>query len=716
MAAGPGNALSRQVRRAARLPDPDDLTDGQLLARFLADRDEAAFEALVRRHAAMVLGVCRRVTGNAADADDAFQAAFVVLVRRGRELAGRGTVGDWLYGVAYRTGLKARAMAVKRRAREQSAARSVEAPPAADPPDWLPVLDEELSRLPQKYREPLVLCELEGRSRKEVAGRLGVPEGTLSSRLAAAKKMLADRLRKRGVTAPATLLAAAVEQTASAVPPVLLHSTTRAASGAASDTVHRLVTEVTRMMFLTKLRAGALVLAVALVGSALGMTALSRAAADPLEGAKPARTATDKSGAVTVRLLREKEEEAKKTLRGTWLVQKVLRDGEVQENRKVENETFEFVDGTVKIHQELDGGRVNDVEYTFSVNPTTSPAELTLYSKNGLLMAIYELDGDSLKIANYGRSEIERPRSFSVKDKRVEDMPLYVWELKRKKPEKQPPAAAKADEPAWKKDFYAAYGLKDGEVIKRVAPPYPASRDDFFNDAYPRDVRIDYTNRFTAFRWKDGKATVGPGRTSVEPGKGVPLRDLIDMVADIPAHEVEGHEETLKLLVTGDFVLREGADPVKVAAQLQHILQNECKVDVTLNFREVEREVIVARGKFKVAPLDPAKKNYVEVYAVELTPDYAGGGGGPVPYFLRHLNAWVNQRFGDNITRIVNEAEFDPKEMVSWHFNMRSENGRATHFDADAEPTAVLKNVAAQTGLTFKTEKRKVRVLFVERK
>src|SRR5262249_51181418 len=156
----------------------------------------AAFAALLRRHGPMVLGVCRRLVSNASDAEDAFQATFLVLARKAASVVPRELVGNWLYGVAYRTALKAEALSARRRAVE----RQVEAVP--DPPtspeqvgrDLRPLLDRELERLPAKYRVPVVLCDLEGRTRREVAGQLGIPEGTLSSRLAAARKLLAGRL------------------------------------------------------------------------------------------------------------------------------------------------------------------------------------------------------------------------------------------------------------------------------------------------------------------------------------------------------------------------------------------------------------------------------------------------------------------------------------------------------------------------------------------
>jgi RNA polymerase sigma factor (sigma-70 family) len=284
------------------------------------------------------------------------------------------------------------------------------------------------------------------------------------------------------------------------------------------------------------------------------------------------------------------------------------------------------------------------------------------------------------------------------------------------------PTAVKADEPAWKKEFSKAYALADGEILKRVAPPYLASRSDFFKDTFAGrkvvagDAVPPMEEWYCAFRFKDAKVKMGPMRIGVKPETGIALRDLFDMVIEIPSCEVEANDELFKRLVSGDFVLREGADPVKVVAKLQDILQNECKLDVKLTFPYVEREVVVARGKFKVKPLDP-KKNRVEVYAVELAErDLGGGGRGALPEFLRNLNAFINLRTeGTGTTRIVNDAEFDPKEQINWHFNLRlMEDGSIVDWNADHEPTAVLANVATQTGLTFKTEKRKVRVLFVE--
>src|SRR5690348_4592300 len=143
--------------RTLRIRDCADQTDGQLLSQFLSQRDEAAFVALVRRHGPMVLGVCRRVLGNAADAEDAFQATFLVLVRKAASLTARAVLGDWLHGVARRTALSARRACARRRTKERAMAKP-DVQGEAIPDDWLPLLDEELSRLPQKYRLPIVLC------------------------------------------------------------------------------------------------------------------------------------------------------------------------------------------------------------------------------------------------------------------------------------------------------------------------------------------------------------------------------------------------------------------------------------------------------------------------------------------------------------------------------------------------------------------------------
>ena len=152
-----------------------------------ASKDEAAFEALVRRHGPMVLGVCRRVLRNHHDAEDAFQATFLVLVRKAASIVPREMVANWLYGVAYRTALKARSMIARQRVRERQVTEMPE-PEAAEPDDcWRdlqPLLDQELSRLPDKYRVPIVLCDLEGKTGKEAARQLGWPEGTVASRLA----------------------------------------------------------------------------------------------------------------------------------------------------------------------------------------------------------------------------------------------------------------------------------------------------------------------------------------------------------------------------------------------------------------------------------------------------------------------------------------------------------------------------------------------------
>jgi RNA polymerase sigma factor (sigma-70 family) len=166
--ANSGNAIIRHLRRAVLLQVGGGLTDGQLLAAFINRQDETAFAALVRRHGPMVLNVCRRVLRNAHDADDAFQATFLVLVRKAGSIGLPELLANWLYGVAYNTARKARAAASKRRQREKPMA-TIPEPPMTEPALWQdlqPLLDQELSRLPEKYRVPIILCNLEGKSIK----------------------------------------------------------------------------------------------------------------------------------------------------------------------------------------------------------------------------------------------------------------------------------------------------------------------------------------------------------------------------------------------------------------------------------------------------------------------------------------------------------------------------------------------------------------------
>src|SRR5262245_46535852 len=162
------NAVLRHLRRVALAQGGGELNDRQLLDRFLAARDGDAFAVLVRRHGPMVLAVCRRVLGDRHEAEDAFQAAFLVLARKAASLNRRLPLGGWLHGVAYRTALKARTTMARQRAREQQAAfrraAAVDCPAERD--EMLRLLDQELDRLPDKYRIPIVLCELQGLSRQ----------------------------------------------------------------------------------------------------------------------------------------------------------------------------------------------------------------------------------------------------------------------------------------------------------------------------------------------------------------------------------------------------------------------------------------------------------------------------------------------------------------------------------------------------------------------
>src|SRR5262249_33057536 len=204
----------------------------ELLERYLRRRDEAAFEGLMRRHGPMVWGVCRRVLGHEADAEDAFQATFLVLARKAAAVVPRARVGNWLYGVAHNTARKAKAMNARRRARErQAAGQAPPGPPEGEGRGPHGPLDDGLSRPPGRERGPGGPCELEGRTVREAAHQLGWPQGTVAGRLARARAVLAERLSRRGLAlAPGALAGALGAGAASAgVPPTAVASTVKAA-------------------------------------------------------------------------------------------------------------------------------------------------------------------------------------------------------------------------------------------------------------------------------------------------------------------------------------------------------------------------------------------------------------------------------------------------------------------------------------------------------
>ncbi|MBL8794407.1 MAG: sigma-70 family RNA polymerase sigma factor [Planctomycetia bacterium] len=221
-----------------RLRETGPQSDGELLQRFLVERNEAAFDVLVRRHSAMVLRVCQRVLQQRQDAEDAFQATFIVLARKAPSISKQDSLASWLHGVAYRIALKARTTAGRRRSHEKRAGELASVHDASGEHGGTmsrelgSVLDEELQHLPEKYRTPLLLCYFEGKTNQEAAQQLGWPMGTIATRLSQGRELLRQRLSRRGLAYSASGLSAVLVQDAAtaAVPPTLVASTIKGAA------------------------------------------------------------------------------------------------------------------------------------------------------------------------------------------------------------------------------------------------------------------------------------------------------------------------------------------------------------------------------------------------------------------------------------------------------------------------------------------------------
>jgi RNA polymerase sigma factor (sigma-70 family) len=232
------SSASTLLRHLCTLVGASGATDHELLEDFAASRDETAFTTLLRRHGSLVWGVCRRLLPHEQDAEDAFQATFLVLARKAATLQKHDAVGNYLYGVAYRTALNVRKTAARRRERERLPTTATPEQPVQEAAlrELQALLDSEVAKLPEKYRAPFVLCCLEGRSKTEAASELGWKHGTVSSRLAQARERLRQRLGRRGISLSAALTSLALgDEALATVPAALVASTQRVALAEAAS-------------------------------------------------------------------------------------------------------------------------------------------------------------------------------------------------------------------------------------------------------------------------------------------------------------------------------------------------------------------------------------------------------------------------------------------------------------------------------------------------
>lgn len=228
-----GNTVLGSLRRALSVAALADSADEQLLEQFVVHQDEAAFAALVRRHGPMVWGICQRLVAHQQDAEDCFQATFLVLCCKANSIGRSKLLANWLFGVARRAALNAQARRARRSRHETLCADLPDLPGVQPIPfdDGASVLDHELARLPSRYRLPLLLCGLEGMTHSQAGKSLGWPVGTVAGRLSRARELLRTRLERRGITAPGALLPvlAAVPSAPASVPPELAAASVRSA-------------------------------------------------------------------------------------------------------------------------------------------------------------------------------------------------------------------------------------------------------------------------------------------------------------------------------------------------------------------------------------------------------------------------------------------------------------------------------------------------------
>ena len=380
----------------------DQPADDVLLERFTANREQAAFAALVERHGPLVLGVCRRVLQHEQDAEDAFQAVFCVLARKAGTIRRGIPVGGWLYAVASRIARKAKAVQVRRRMRE----RELPDVPAPDnPPEWVwrdlwPILDEEVNRLPERCRQPFVLCELEGKGNQEAAAELHCPVGTVSSRLTRARERLRARLARRGLALSAgTLAALGTKISAAAVPSGLTRVAVQTGLGYSAgrhvaERAAELADSFLKARALTRLAVtGAAILGVVLALALVFLLTRTGPGCGPAPVAgPPAAPAGDPE-----------------KLQGNWQVTAVEMGGDALPHAGMR---LTFTADKMTMLSGANFLMTPPMPYVLDSNQ--APKTIDVHSANGgVWRGIYELDGDSLKLClNENPAMGDRPSSF----------------------------------------------------------------------------------------------------------------------------------------------------------------------------------------------------------------------------------------------------------------------------------------------------------------
>jgi RNA polymerase sigma factor (sigma-70 family) len=428
MSADPTAPVLRYIRSLA-VEAAGVRTDQELLGRFVAHRDPAAFADLVARQGPMVFHLCRRLLRNDQDAEDAFQATFLVLARRAAAIRNQDLVACCLYGVARRVAMKAKVAAARRAARESRAVgrASDGLPGDISVAEAQEVLDQELARLPEKFRNPLVLCCLQGLARDEAAVQLGWSVSVLKSRLEQGRERLREGLCRRGLTLAGTLaMSLPGAQATAAVPAAVLetavHTAVVVATGGAATAVVSMQSalfarEALKAMFLKRLRT------LAILGLGVGLLAIGLAMYGPALAA-PTKVGDKKPDPAT--------DEAK--LQGTWEVVELIKGGIKVMPTAALRGTIEFKGDGFRFVLAPDGmAEVTRTAATCSLDPERSPKAIDLVLTEGpqkgkTMLGIYESSGDELKLCLADSLTAVRPTTFEAGEGE-----LVLFKLKRAK-------------------------------------------------------------------------------------------------------------------------------------------------------------------------------------------------------------------------------------------------------------------------------------------